>query len=300
MKLLVGYDGGEIGRVNLSLARDYALFKNAFVYILTSMVGGTSENADDVLKSEQGLKFAGEFMERSGVQFETILSARGLPPGEDIVRFTEENEINHIFLGVKKKSKTEKIILGSTVQHVLFNSPCPITCVNFNLKNITDEELLKERRILVVDDETDILESVEELLDMCAIDACPTFGDAKAKLQKNFYDIAILDIMGVQGYEILKLTRKRNIPTLMLTANALTPQHLKKSIQHGADAYIPKEEMINIAGHVAEVIRTRIKDRQGYAAWFKTLKSFFDRSFGKNWEDQDKIFWESFGKEYKD
>lgn len=300
MNILVGYDGGEIGRVNLSLARDYAIFKNAFVYVLTSLVGGTSETADDVLKSEQGLKFAGEFMERSGVQFKTILSARGFSPGEDIVKFSEKKEINHIFLGITKKSKTEKIILGSTVQHVLFNAPCPVTCVNFNLKNIPDEELLKDRRILVVDDETDILESIEELLDMCVIDACATFEDAKAKLQKNFYDIAILDIMGVQGYEILKLTRNKSIPTLMLTANALTPEHLKKSIQHGADAYIPKEEMINIVDHVAEVIRSRIKDRQGYAAWFKTLKSFFDRSFGKNWETEDKIFWESFSEKHKD
>ena len=58
MKILVGYDGGEIGRLNLSLARDYALEKNAFVYIITSMVGGESEKAADIMKSEQGLKFA--------------------------------------------------------------------------------------------------------------------------------------------------------------------------------------------------------------------------------------------------
>jgi len=299
MKILVGYDGGEIGRINLSLARDYALQKNAFVYIITSMAGGEAEKAADIIKSEKWLKFAGEFMDCSGVENEIILSVRGLSPGEDIVKFAEDKKINHIFLGVKKKSKTKKIILGSTVQYVIFKSPCPVTCINFNLKNITDEELLKGRRILIVDDEPDILESVEELLDMCAIDASISFENAKAKLQKNSYYIVILDIMGVQGYEILQLTREKDIPTLMLTANALTPDHLKKSIQKGADAYIPKEEMVNINAHVADIIRARIRGKKGNGAWFKTLTSFFNRSFGKNWKSDDKIFWDSFDEKYR-
>jgi CheY-like chemotaxis protein/nucleotide-binding universal stress UspA family protein len=300
LNIIVGYSGGEIGRLNLSLARDYALLKDAFVYIFTSMVGGESEKSADILKSNKGLEFAGEFMERSGVQYETVLSVKGFSPGEDIVRFAEEKKISHIFLGVKKKSKTEKIILGSTVQYVIIKSPCPVTCVNFNLENITDDDLLKDRRILIVDDEVDVLETVEELLDMCVLDTSTNFEEAKSKLKKNSYDMAILDIMGVQGYEILRLTREKSIPTIMLTANALTPEHLKKSIQEGADAYIPKEEMINIEAHAASVIRTRIKGKQGYRAWFKTLKSFFDRSFGKDWKKDDKVFWDSFDENHRE
>jgi nucleotide-binding universal stress UspA family protein/CheY-like chemotaxis protein len=299
VKILVGYDDGEIGRVNLSLARDYAILKNAFVYILTSMSGGESEGADDVLKSEEGLKFASDFMKRSGVQYETVLSVRGFSPGEDIVKHAEDKEINHIFLGIKKKSKTEKAILGSTVQYVLSKSPCPVTCSNFNLKNMTDEELLKDRRILIVDDEVDVLESVEEILEMCVVDTSTNFEEAKTKLENNSYDIAILDIMGVQGYEILQLTREKDIPTLMLTANALTPEHLKKSILKGADAYIPKEEMVNIDAHVADMIKARIKGKKGSGAWLKILTSFFNKSFGKTWKNEDKTFWESFDNRYR-
>jgi len=299
MKILVGYNGGELGRINLSLGRDYALLKNAFVYIITSMAGGESDEADDIQKSEEGLKFAGEFMERSNVQYETVLSVRGVSPGKDIVKFAEDNEINHIFLGEKKKSKTEQIILGSTVQYVLSKSPCPVTCAKFDLKNITDEELLKDRRILVVDDEADVLESVEEILEMSVLDTATNFEEAKTKLENNSYDIAILDIMGVQGYDILQLTRKKDIPTLMLTAHALSPEHLKKSIQKGAEAYIPKEELANIDAHVADMIKARIKGKKGMGAWFELLTSFFNTSFGKNWKKEDKTFWESFDKNYR-
>jgi nucleotide-binding universal stress UspA family protein len=299
VKILVGYDGGEIGRVTLTLARDYAMLKNAFVFIVTSMTGGESESADDVLKSKKGLKFAGEFMEYSGVRFETVLSVRGLSPGEDIIRYAEDKEIDHIFMGEKKKSKTEKMIVGSTVQYVLSNSPCPVTCATFNLKKMSDEELLKDRRILVVDDEVDVLESVKEILEMCVIDTSTNFDDAKIKLENNSYDIAILDIMGVQGYDILKLTREKDIPTLMLTAHALTPEHLKKSIQKGAEAYIPKEEMIHIDTHIADMIKARIKGEKEMGAWFKKLTTFFNSTFGKNWKNEDKLFWESFEKRYR-
>ncbi|WP_299983998.1 universal stress protein [Desulfobacula sp.] len=45
MKILVGYNGGEVGRLALSLARDLAQTNNAFVYVVTSMEGGLRKNS---------------------------------------------------------------------------------------------------------------------------------------------------------------------------------------------------------------------------------------------------------------
>jgi nucleotide-binding universal stress UspA family protein len=52
--------------------------------------------------------------------------ARGLTPGEDLVRFAEENQIDRIFVGIEKKSRTSKLILGSTAQFVILKAPCPV------------------------------------------------------------------------------------------------------------------------------------------------------------------------------
>ena len=84
------------------------------------------------------------------------------------------------------------------------------------------KKLLRGKRVLVVDDEQDILQLVSELLDMCKIDTASTFEQAKELLEKNVYHIAILDIMGVRGYDLLEIAKKRNVPALMLTAHALT------------------------------------------------------------------------------
>jgi len=127
MNILVGYNGGEVGEAALSLAIDYAKTHNAFIYIVTSMEGGSSEKQTDIVKAEKGLHLIDERMEGTGVQYEAQQSVRGLSPGEDLVQFAKENDINHIFLGIKKKSRIEKIILGSTSRYVILKAPCPVT-----------------------------------------------------------------------------------------------------------------------------------------------------------------------------
>lgn len=298
MKILVGYNGGEVGRLALSLARDFAKTNNAFVYIVTSMEGGASEKQSDILEVEQGLDFAKKLMKNSGIDCDAQQSVRGLSPAEDLIKFAEENEIDQIFLGIKKKSRAQKAILGSTSRYVILKAPCPVTTVKFDLGSIKTENLLKDRRVLVVDDEPDILETVEELLDMCSLDTAATFDEARKLLENNPYDVAILDIMGVSGYDVLELARKKDIPALMLTAHALTPENLKESIQKGADSYIPKDELANLVSHVADVIKARIEGKQGYGAWFSNLKPFFDKSFGKGWREKDRGFWNSFDDKY--
>jgi len=296
MKILVGYNGGEDCRLALSLARDFAKTNNAFVYVVNSMEGGSSEKQSDILKAEQDLDFASELLTKAGLEYEAHQSVRGLSPSEDLVKFAQENEIDQIFLGIRKKSRAQKAILGSTSRDVILKAACPVTTIKFDPNNIKTIDLLKDRKILVVDDEPDILETVEELLDMCSLDTATSFEEAKKLLNNNQYDLAILDIMGVSGYDVLELARKKDIPALMLTAHALTPENLKESIQKGADSYIPKDDLANLTDHVADVIKARIAGEQG--SWFSILKPSFDKSFGKGWRNKDRTFWNDFDDKY--
>ena len=298
MKILVGYNGGEDSRLALSLARDFAKQNNAFVYVVNSMEGGASEKPSDILRAEQGLDFARELLEKAGLECDAQQSVRGLSPSEDLVKFARENDIDQIFLGIRKKSRAQKAIFGSTSRDVILKAHCPVTTIKFDLENIKTIALLKDRKILVVDDEPDILETVEELLDMCSLDTAASFEEAKKLITNNRYDLAILDIMGVSGYDVLALARKKDIPALMVTAHALTPENLKESINRGADSYIPKDELANLPEHIADVIKARIAGRQGYGAWFSNMKPFFNKSFGKGWRNKDRSFWNDFDQKY--
>lgn len=156
------------------------------------------------------------------------------------------------------------------------------------------DDALKGKKILIVDDEADILDTLTELLDMCVVDQASDYEQAIQLLGENDYDAAILDIMGVRGYDLLGETRYRGIPTLILTAHAMDADNFVKAIRSGAQAYIPKEKLKDITVFLNDVLEAS-SDETKKSAWFKRLENFFEKRFGKKWrEREDKAFWEKY------
>jgi DNA-binding response OmpR family regulator len=155
-------------------------------------------------------------------------------------------------------------------------------------------DILQGKRILIVDDEPDILETLSEILDMCLIDSAPSFETAKKFLDKYPYDAAIFDIMGVHGYDLLKIANEKSIPAIMLTAHALTPENLIKSIKEGAQSYIPKDKLYEIDIYLRELLESREEGVTKHGKWFARLKPFFDKKFGSGWREKDRKFWDEF------
>jgi DNA-binding NtrC family response regulator len=159
------------------------------------------------------------------------------------------------------------------------------------------KHILLGKRVLIVDDEKDVRESLIELLRMCRIDAAASFEEAKDLLETNPYDIAVLDIMGVNGFELLKIANRRKIPALMLTANALNMESLDKSIHLGASYFVPKEEIVRMDRYIADVLEAIEKNKNPWVRWLKRLGGTFDVLFtGPNWREQQKEFWEKLRK----
>ncbi|MCD6297056.1 MAG: response regulator [Deltaproteobacteria bacterium] len=166
---------------------------------------------------------------------------------------------------------------------------------------MSDTKLLEGKKVLIVDDEPDVLESLEEILDMCEVTKASTFEEARELLEKNDFDMAILDIMGVDGYKLLHIAKHRNITAVMLTANALSPDNLVKSIKEGADSYLPKEEMSNITTFLIDILKSQDEGESTWEPWHRSLSSsYFERKWGAAWKDQDKEFWKKFKAGKKD
>jgi len=156
---------------------------------------------------------------------------------------------------------------------------------------MTESTLLKGKKILVVDDEQDILDVLTEHLSMCQIVTADNFEDAKRLLESNRFDVAILDIMGVRGYDLLEIANKQDIPALMLTAHAFTPDNVVKSVREGASAYVPKEEISRIEDFLTDILVARAKGESPLVAWQKRLpRSYFQTRFGAAWQSADREF----------
>ena len=153
---------------------------------------------------------------------------------------------------------------------------------------MSTESPLKDKLILVVDDEPDILETVEEHLDICQIHKATDYDTALQYILSYTYDVVILDIMGVNGFELLKKSVSMGFPTVMFTAHALSPESLKKSIKLGAVSFLPKEKIAELRLHLEDVILGG-----GESVWeklFDRMGSYFNKKFGPDWKEKDKFF----------
>lgn len=160
---------------------------------------------------------------------------------------------------------------------------------------MSDSTRLKGKKILIVDDESDILDILEELLEMCEVARASTFEEAKKLMESQEFDVAVLDIMGVDGYGLLKIAKRKHIIPIMLTAHAFTPGNLVRSIKEGADSYLPKEEISNIVTFLNDVLEAREKGKNPWGPWQERLPtSYFERRWGAAWQDTDKDFWDKF------
>ena len=164
---------------------------------------------------------------------------------------------------------------------------------------MSGNDILKGKNILVVDDEHDILETLEEILDRCEVDTAADFESARDLLKNNNYDAVILDIMGVKGFDLLEIAVARKIPALMLTAHGLDADNLVGSIKLGAKSYIPKDKIIDIDIYLKEIFLAKERGIEKSGKWFASLSSFFDGRFGHGWKNKDKKFWEEFDKTYQ-
>jgi CheY-like chemotaxis protein len=146
---------------------------------------------------------------------------------------------------------------------------------------MSTESPLKDKVILAVDDEPDVLATLEELLDMCQVVKKTNYDDAAEYLNTGNPDLAILDIMGVDGFELLKLCVAKKIDAVMLTAHAFSIESLKKSLDLGARAYLPKEKMADIVSFLEDVVT--MEHKENWQRLFNRLGGLLNATFGADW-----------------
>jgi len=141
------------------------------------------------------------------------------------------------------------------------------------------KSILDGKRVLGVDDEPDVLAVLEEeVLGACPdtrFDKATTYEQAVAKLASWNYDLVILDVIGVRGFDLLGITEDRFIPVALLSAYPLTPEVLNRSLPLSPRVYLPKERMREIVPVLEELLR------RGQSPMWRGLLRRWDDTVGK-------------------
>jgi DNA-binding NtrC family response regulator len=154
-------------------------------------------------------------------------------------------------------------------------------------------EILKDKRILAVDDEPDVLDTLQEILaenEGLVLDLAQDYETGYHLLRSWTYDAVILDIMGVRGFDLLNASVHLGFPTVMLTAHAFSAADLKQAVEMGARAYIPKEKMFDIPAFLEDVLT--LEHPSNLKRMFQRLGGIFNKKFGSQWMEDEKTFWE--------
>jgi DNA-binding NtrC family response regulator len=156
--------------------------------------------------------------------------------------------------------------------------------------------ILDGKSILAVDDEPDVLDVLEEEIleaaPKCKFEKATTYYEASRRLRSRTYDVVILDIMGIRGFELLNLSAKRNLTVAMLTAHALYPESLKRSIEMKARAYLPKEKLGEVVPFLEDILKYDYLP--GWGRLMKKLEGYFDSRWGRSWKKSEEMFWKEF------
>ncbi len=146
--------------------------------------------------------------------------------------------------------------------------------------------LLRHSRILVVDDEPDVLEHLREALSNFYVDTASSFEIASELLENNQYDVAVLDIMGVRGYDLLNKCVRKKIPAIMLTSKAVSQEDLLRSLKEGAVLFLSKEYMNSLETFISEVIQAKREQKSPFKRWMDILDDFFKKLLGVDYRKE--------------
>jgi nucleotide-binding universal stress UspA family protein len=129
MDLLVAYNRSQESEHALEMAKKYAKLINAKIHVLTSTPYGPELETKEYEETKASLEKVEKSLAKDKIECEIHLVQRSLSPGEDVVDFARSKSIDMIIMGIKKRSRLNKFIMGSTAQYVILEANCPVVTI---------------------------------------------------------------------------------------------------------------------------------------------------------------------------
>jgi CheY-like chemotaxis protein len=240
-------------------------------YIKSERIEGAPDNVYLQIVGNQIMGAAEDEAKKRGAKSieTTVLDG---DPADKIINYAKDLDVDVIVMGSRGLGHFQGQILGSVVTKVCHTTDR--TCV------IARKRLLDGARLLIVDDEPDVLETLEELLPMCDVVKATSFNEGRELLETQHFDMAIFDIMGVDGYGLLQIAKEKEVTALMLTAHALSLEDTEKAYKQGAASYVPKDKISSIATYLNDVLEAKEKGKHFWWRWLERFGAYYDKRFG--------------------
>jgi nucleotide-binding universal stress UspA family protein len=131
MKILVGYNGSKGSIKAMKLAQKEAKAFDAQVIVAKIIRQNHKLTYQDISKIQINMeREARSIFNDDHLSYETHVIPAKKNPGKELAKFASYFEADEIVIGIKKRSKIGKILLGSNAQNVILNALCPVITAN--------------------------------------------------------------------------------------------------------------------------------------------------------------------------
>jgi nucleotide-binding universal stress UspA family protein len=128
MKVLVGFITTPEGAAALDAAIAETRLRGGTLVVVHSLVGG-GRDEEKLPEYTTALREVATRLEAEGVDHEIRELVRGNAPGDDLLAFAKDEQVDLIVIGVRRRSPVGKLVLGSNAQDVLLGAECPVLAV---------------------------------------------------------------------------------------------------------------------------------------------------------------------------
>ena len=131
MKIMLCFDNSEEAKHALTETGKRAKAFGGKIVVVTSVIEDERLYPKKMVPHEEGLEEAKRFFDERQIPCEVKLSFRNVDTeaGEDLLMLAELENIDELVVGITKRSKLGKMLMGSVAQFLILKSNCPVLCV---------------------------------------------------------------------------------------------------------------------------------------------------------------------------
>lgn len=126
--IVVGYIQSPEGEAAIDRAVEEARLRHGKVAVVHSKPGGDDDSAEYV-RSAAALDRVHDRLHSEGVDHCTHEYVRGRTPAEDLIETAQTHDAALIVIGIRTRSATGKLLLGSNALDILHDATVPVLCV---------------------------------------------------------------------------------------------------------------------------------------------------------------------------